>query len=121
MNTIQIIKAIRKSDCGAWLKDCGSSMFTCADGRAKRQELARLLDDLYKTLDTPECTCLSGIGGYYHDESCPMHPDAPEPAPNPVACKNGHYLPVELWGHECPICKHFEDQDAPEPVTKQSA
>ena len=45
---------------------------------------------------------------------------APGPAQNPVTCKNGHYLPVELWGHECPICKHFEDQDAPEPAENET-
>lgn len=43
-----VIKEIRESDCGAWLKDCGTVMFTCADGREKRQELSRLLDKLYK-------------------------------------------------------------------------
>ena len=41
------ILAIRKSDCGAWLKDCATSLFTCADGREKRRELSRLLDKLY--------------------------------------------------------------------------
>lgn len=45
---LEVIKEIRKSDCGAWLKDCGTTMFTCADGREKRQELSRLLDKLYK-------------------------------------------------------------------------
>jgi hypothetical protein len=45
---LKVIKEIRASDCGAWLKDCGSSMFTCADGREKRQELSRLLDKLYR-------------------------------------------------------------------------
>ena len=41
------VKAVRKSDCGGWLKDC-QWIFTCSDGREKRQELARLLDRLYK-------------------------------------------------------------------------
>lgn len=44
---IKVCKAIRKADCGAWLKDCQGS-FTCADGREKRLELMRLLDKLYK-------------------------------------------------------------------------
>jgi len=34
-------------------------------------------------------------------------------APDIVMCKRGHYLPVELWGHECPICKHFPEPAEP--------
>ena len=44
---LEAIKEIRKSDCGAWLKDC-SAVFRCSDGREKRQELSKLLDKLYK-------------------------------------------------------------------------
>jgi len=47
---VKAIKAVRKSDCGAWMKDC-SSQFTCAEGRAKRIELMKRLDRLYKALD----------------------------------------------------------------------
>ena len=44
------IAAIRKSDCGAWLKDCSSiAGFNCSQGREKRIELSKLLDELYKT------------------------------------------------------------------------
>lgn len=43
-----VIKDIRKSDCGAWLKDCHGGLFRCSDGREKRQELCKLLDKLYK-------------------------------------------------------------------------
>lgn len=42
------VALIRKSDCGAWLKDCGTFSFRCSDGREKRIELSRLLDNLYK-------------------------------------------------------------------------
>lgn len=42
------IKAIRASDCGAWQNECMSGLFKCSDGRAKRTELRRLLNDLYK-------------------------------------------------------------------------
>ena len=50
MNEIlDAINAIRKSDCGAWMMDCGSGVFRCHEGRAKRQELSRLLDRLYKS------------------------------------------------------------------------
>jgi len=41
------IKAVRAADCGAWMKDC-SGLFHCSEGREKRQELSRLLDQLYK-------------------------------------------------------------------------
>lgn len=53
MNDIlEIVKLIRASDCGGWLKDCGTAMFTCCnDGREKRQELSRLLDQLYKAAE----------------------------------------------------------------------
>lgn len=44
---LRIIKEIRRSDCGSWLKDC-SEVYKCADGRAKRHELAKLLDKLYE-------------------------------------------------------------------------
>jgi hypothetical protein len=50
---IKAAKAIRKSDCGAWMKDCGS-VFTCAEGRAKRIELMKCLDRLYKTVENYE-------------------------------------------------------------------
>lgn len=42
--------AVRKSDCGGWLKDCDTQLFTCRDGQEKRLELMRALDGLYKTL-----------------------------------------------------------------------
>ena len=42
------IKAIRASDCGAWLKDCHTGLFRCSDGHEKRLELSMLLDRLYK-------------------------------------------------------------------------
>ena len=43
------IKAIRETDCGAWLKDCSSPMgITCDDGRAKRMELMHAINDLYR-------------------------------------------------------------------------
>jgi len=45
---IDAINAIRKSDCGAWLKDCDTFNFRCSEGREKRIELSRLLDGLYK-------------------------------------------------------------------------
>ena len=45
---LDAIKAIRASDCGAWQKDCMGGLFSCSDGRAKRMELGRLLDALYK-------------------------------------------------------------------------
>ena len=44
---LEVVRAIRKSDCGAWLKDC-NGIHRCSDGREKRQELMRLLDKLYK-------------------------------------------------------------------------
>ena len=46
---LEVVKEIRKSDCGAWLKDCtGSGIFNCSQGAEKRQELSRLLNKLYK-------------------------------------------------------------------------
>ncbi len=45
---LDAIKAIRASDCGAWQKDCMGGLFSCSDGRAKRMELGKLLDRLYK-------------------------------------------------------------------------
>lgn len=45
---MKAIKDIRESDCGAWLKDCRTGLFSCADGREKRYELSRLLDALYR-------------------------------------------------------------------------
>lgn len=42
----EAVAKIRKSDCGAWLKNC-SGVFTCADGNEKRRELSILLDVLY--------------------------------------------------------------------------
>ena len=45
---LDAIKAIRASDCGAWQTDCMGGLFSCSDGRAKRIELGRLLDALYK-------------------------------------------------------------------------
>jgi hypothetical protein len=45
---LDAIKAIRKSDCGGWLKDCQSGLFHCSEGSEKRLELMRLLDKLYK-------------------------------------------------------------------------
>ena len=51
---LDVISAIRKSDCGAWLKDCEAVYFTCSDGREKRHELRRLLDDLYTAKDRIE-------------------------------------------------------------------
>ncbi len=51
---LEVIAEIRKSDCGAWLKECHPSTleyYTCADGREKRQELSRLLDKLYEVSD----------------------------------------------------------------------
>lgn len=45
---LEAVRAIRKSDCGGWLKDCtGVSNVTCRQGKEKRQELMRLLDALY--------------------------------------------------------------------------
>ena len=44
------IRAVRKSDCGGWMKDCGYHNFTCAEGRAKRIALMKCLDKLYKTI-----------------------------------------------------------------------
>jgi hypothetical protein len=41
-------RTIREIDTGAWLKDCGSAVFTCADGRSERQMLMKALDELYK-------------------------------------------------------------------------
>lgn len=46
-----IIKEIRKSDCGGWLKDCTSGLHQCAAGKPKRQELMKLLDLLYKAAE----------------------------------------------------------------------
>ena len=46
----EAVKAIRASDCGAWQKDCMGGLFRCSDGRAKRMELGRLLDQLYKVV-----------------------------------------------------------------------
>ena len=43
----EVVGDIRKSDCGAWLKDC-NGIHHCSEGREKRQELMRLLDKLYK-------------------------------------------------------------------------
>jgi hypothetical protein len=43
---LEVVKSIRKSDCGAWLKDC-NGIHLCSEGREKRQELMRLLDKLY--------------------------------------------------------------------------
>ena len=43
----EVVRSIRKSDCGAWLKDC-NGIYSCSEGREKRQELMRLLDELYK-------------------------------------------------------------------------
>jgi hypothetical protein len=40
------ILAIRKNDCGAWLKEN-------ADGHQKRIELMKLLDELYKVANIP--------------------------------------------------------------------
>jgi len=51
---IEAAKAIRKSDCGAWMKDCGTQLFTCAEGRAKRTELMKCLDKLYKAVEEYE-------------------------------------------------------------------
>ncbi len=46
------VKEIRKSDCGAWRKDCSiKPIFTCLDGQEKRNELACLLDKLYKVVN----------------------------------------------------------------------
>ena len=45
---LEVVKDIRKSDCGGWLKDCYSGTFNCRGGVEKRQELMRLLDKLYK-------------------------------------------------------------------------
>jgi hypothetical protein len=42
------IKALRKSDTGAWLKDCNGLTATCAEGAAHRQEMMNRLDELYK-------------------------------------------------------------------------
>ena len=44
---LEAAKTIRESDCGAWLKDCATP-YTCAEGREKRLELMRALDNLYK-------------------------------------------------------------------------
>jgi len=44
---VKAVVEIRKSDSGAWLKDCSMMMYTCGDGRYKRQELRALLDKLY--------------------------------------------------------------------------
>ena len=44
---LEVVRGIRKSDCGAWLKDC-NGIHHCSEGREKRQELMRLLDKLYK-------------------------------------------------------------------------
>ena len=44
---VELVKEVRANDCGAWMKECGS-VFKCSDGTVKRQELARLLDKLYK-------------------------------------------------------------------------
>ena len=48
---LETVKEIRKSDCGAWLKDC-NGIHSCSEGREKRQELMRLLDKLYKAAST---------------------------------------------------------------------
>ena len=48
---LEAVKGIRKSDCGAWLKDC-NGIHRCSEGREKRQELMRLLDKLYKAANT---------------------------------------------------------------------
>ena len=47
---IKAAKAIRKSDCGGWMKDCGYSKITCSEGRSKRIELMKCLDNLYKAV-----------------------------------------------------------------------
>ena len=47
---LDAVKAIRASDCGAWQKDCMGGLFKCSEGRAKRMELGRLLDQLYKVV-----------------------------------------------------------------------
>ena len=48
MDLLNAVRELRKSDCGAWLKDCSSGLFTCGQGRDKRLELAKLLSRLYK-------------------------------------------------------------------------
>lgn len=48
---LEVVKDIRKSDCGAWLKDC-NGIHSCSEGKEKRQELMRLLDKLYKAAST---------------------------------------------------------------------
>ncbi len=45
---VKCVDAIRKSDCGAWLKDCETHLFHCSEGHEKRMELSKLLNDLYK-------------------------------------------------------------------------
>jgi hypothetical protein len=44
---VELVNEIRKQDCGGWLKEC-SSVFRCSEGTEKRQEMARLLDKLYR-------------------------------------------------------------------------
>ena len=44
----EAIMALRKEDCGAWLKDCSGGIFLCKDGREARQRMMRLLDAAYK-------------------------------------------------------------------------
>ena len=53
---LDVVKDIRKSDCGGWLKDC-DGLFNCRDGREKRRELMRLLDKLYKVKPQPYFSC----------------------------------------------------------------
>ena len=45
---VEVVKEIRKSDCGLWLKDCTFKISNCSDGREKRAELSKLLNKLYK-------------------------------------------------------------------------
>jgi len=48
---LKIIKEIRKSDTGEWLKDCTTNSFRGGEGREGRLRLMRLLDKLYKAAD----------------------------------------------------------------------
>jgi hypothetical protein len=59
---VELVKEVRANDCGAWMKECGS-VFKCSDGTVKRQELARLLDKLYKVLEfkKPKPPCVSSL------------------------------------------------------------
>lgn len=41
------IKNVRQVDCGGWLKDCQSTLFTCNQGHGYRLTLLQKLDELY--------------------------------------------------------------------------